>query len=119
MTATNAECLQRYEASCPEDDGVCKKACRDGCALGVPTLSDWATMPPWSKFQDVAHHDAENMPDPAKLLDIEKTEKRMNYFARSGRYCPKQNIQLEGLKVPIDGYMQPLKAHQCYQKCAV
>jgi hypothetical protein len=39
------------------------------------------------------------------------------YSRVEGTICPKTNIPVDGPDVPLEGWMRPLSAHQCYGKC--
>jgi hypothetical protein len=81
-------------------------------------VQQWSTLAPWSLFREHPHEDAQNPPDPARVVEPAKVAPRGNYDNRAGKYCPGGNMNLHAIPpVPIDGVLQSVQEHQCYQKC--
>jgi hypothetical protein len=92
-----------------------------------PAVSLWSKLAPFSYFQEGAWADTgpgegaglgPNLPDPDKVVESPPVAPPKMYNDRPGFFCP-ENMDIDGLAIPLSGVMVPLKSHQCYTKCAL
>jgi hypothetical protein len=92
-----------------------------------PAIDVWSTLAPFSYFQEGAWADTgpgegaglgPNIPDPAKVVETPDVAPSKEYNDRPGFFCP-DNMDIDGLSIPLSGVMVPVKDHQCYTKCAL
>jgi len=107
--------------------------CKGTCGLSLPSsnvllpgssgdvsmMDTWASFWPWSFFQDMPHNDTENRPMTDNVATPASPVFAFRYTLHEDKYCRKNNIDLDSKMVPLDGVMQKLKQHQCFNKCAL
>lgn len=93
----------------------------------LPAVGLWSELAPFSYFQEGAWADTgpgegaglgPNVPDPDNVVVKPTIAKKNEYNDRPGFFCP-DNMDIDGLMIPLADEMVPVKSHQCYTKCAL
>jgi hypothetical protein len=94
----------------------------EGGDFDASSIAGWSALAPFSYFQEKPSEDppgeGPNIPDPEKVVESPIVAAPKLYNDRPGFFCP-ENMDIDGLALPLAGVLVPLKSHQCYTKCAL
>jgi len=101
---------------CKGTCGVSKPTAEVAVPANAGSIETWNLHWPLHHYIDHPHNDSENVFSGDLPQVVSYTER--NYVNFDGYFCGQNNLDISGIHLSMDGVLQPLSTHQCFQKCA-